>query len=75
MIIAIQENPNLISNRDLQIDEYCLWSTSTGVAHHTVTHAAFMFCIQRQVSFWFATGGAGFCLSQGLALKMKPWAR
>ncbi|XP_075869700.1 beta-1,3-N-acetylglucosaminyltransferase lunatic fringe-like [Nelusetta ayraudi] len=29
----------------------------------------------RQVSFWFATGGAGFCLSQGLALKMKPWAR
>uniref|UniRef100_A0A3Q3WJ42 Fringe-like glycosyltransferase domain-containing protein n=1 Tax=Mola mola TaxID=94237 RepID=A0A3Q3WJ42_MOLML len=26
------------------------------------------------VRFWFATGGAGFCLSQGLALKMKPWA-
>nr|XP_046226771.1 beta-1,3-N-acetylglucosaminyltransferase lunatic fringe-like [Scatophagus argus] len=28
----------------------------------------------RQVHFWFATGGAGFCLSQGLARKMKPWA-
>lgn len=28
----------------------------------------------RQVRFWFATGGAGFCLSHGLALKMKPWA-
>nr|XP_020499346.1 beta-1,3-N-acetylglucosaminyltransferase lunatic fringe-like [Labrus bergylta] len=28
----------------------------------------------KQVRFWFATGGAGFCLSQGLALKMKPWA-
>ncbi|XP_074518000.1 beta-1,3-N-acetylglucosaminyltransferase lunatic fringe-like [Halichoeres trimaculatus] len=28
----------------------------------------------RQVHFWFATGGAGFCLSHGLALKMKPWA-
>ncbi|XP_068607172.1 beta-1,3-N-acetylglucosaminyltransferase lunatic fringe-like [Brachionichthys hirsutus] len=28
----------------------------------------------RPVRFWFATGGAGFCLSQGLALKMKPWA-
>ncbi|XP_070684268.1 beta-1,3-N-acetylglucosaminyltransferase lunatic fringe-like [Pempheris klunzingeri] len=28
----------------------------------------------RQVRFWFATGGAGFCLSRGLALKMKPWA-
>ncbi|KAI4832419.1 hypothetical protein KUCAC02_015388 [Chaenocephalus aceratus] len=28
----------------------------------------------KQVSFWFATGGAGFCLSRGLALKMKPWA-
>lgn len=29
---------------------------------------------QKQVRFWFATGGAGFCLSRGLALKMKPWA-
>ncbi|XP_007434245.1 beta-1,3-N-acetylglucosaminyltransferase radical fringe isoform X2 [Python bivittatus] len=24
--------------------------------------------------FWFATGGAGFCISRGLALKMSPWA-
>ncbi|XP_061403171.1 beta-1,3-N-acetylglucosaminyltransferase radical fringe-like [Lethenteron reissneri] len=23
--------------------------------------------------FWFATGGAGFCLSRGLTLKMSPW--
>ncbi|KPP60852.1 beta-1,3-N-acetylglucosaminyltransferase lunatic fringe-like, partial [Scleropages formosus] len=28
----------------------------------------------RPVNFWFATGGAGFCLSRGLALKMSPWA-
>lgn len=28
----------------------------------------------KQVRFWFATGGAGFCLSRSLALKMKPWA-
>uniref|UniRef100_A0A3Q0QS07 Fringe-like glycosyltransferase domain-containing protein n=1 Tax=Amphilophus citrinellus TaxID=61819 RepID=A0A3Q0QS07_AMPCI len=28
----------------------------------------------KQVRFWFATGGAGFCLSRGLSLKMKPWA-
>ncbi|XP_061535546.1 beta-1,3-N-acetylglucosaminyltransferase lunatic fringe-like [Phycodurus eques] len=28
----------------------------------------------RKVVFWFATGGAGFCLSRGLAIKMKPWA-
>lgn len=28
----------------------------------------------KQVRFWFATGGAGFCLSRGLALKMEPWA-
>uniref|UniRef100_A0A6I8P0T8 RFNG O-fucosylpeptide 3-beta-N-acetylglucosaminyltransferase n=1 Tax=Ornithorhynchus anatinus TaxID=9258 RepID=A0A6I8P0T8_ORNAN len=27
-----------------------------------------------KVQFWFATGGAGFCLSRGLALKMSPWA-
>nr|XP_057928139.1 beta-1,3-N-acetylglucosaminyltransferase manic fringe [Doryrhamphus excisus] len=29
----------------------------------------------REVKFWFATGGAGFCLSQRLAQKMSPWAR
>ncbi|KAM6940500.1 beta-1,3-N-acetylglucosaminyltransferase manic fringe [Xenentodon cancila] len=28
----------------------------------------------REVQFWFATGGAGFCLSQRLAEKMAPWA-
>jgi hypothetical protein len=27
---------------------------------------------QPRVKFWFATGGAGFCLSQSLALKMMP---
>ncbi|KAF7240670.1 Beta-1,3-N-acetylglucosaminyltransferase manic fringe [Varanus komodoensis] len=27
------------------------------------------------VYFWFATGGAGFCISQSLATKMAPWAR
>ncbi|XP_061626680.1 beta-1,3-N-acetylglucosaminyltransferase manic fringe isoform X2 [Phyllopteryx taeniolatus] len=29
----------------------------------------------REVKFWFATGGAGFCLSRRLAHKMSPWAR
>lgn len=28
----------------------------------------------RPVSFWFATGGAGFCISQALAVRMKPLA-
>lgn len=28
----------------------------------------------RLVRFWFATGGAGFCISRQLALKMEPWA-
>uniref|UniRef100_A0A3Q2UE55 Beta-1,3-N-acetylglucosaminyltransferase n=1 Tax=Fundulus heteroclitus TaxID=8078 RepID=A0A3Q2UE55_FUNHE len=27
-----------------------------------------------KVQFWFATGGAGFCLSRRLAEKMSPWA-
>jgi fringe protein len=27
-----------------------------------------------EVSFWFATGGAGFCLSRALALRMSPLA-
>lgn len=30
--------------------------------------------LQVKSSFWFATGGAGFCLSRGLALKMIPYA-
>ncbi|XP_072156618.1 fringe glycosyltransferase isoform X2 [Bemisia tabaci] len=29
---------------------------------------------RQNVTFWFATGGAGFCLSRALALKMKPIA-
>lgn len=28
----------------------------------------------REVRFWFATGGAGFCLSRALAERMSPWA-
>ncbi|KAI4546192.1 hypothetical protein MG293_002747 [Ovis ammon polii] len=28
----------------------------------------------RLVQFWFATGGAGFCINRKLALKMAPWA-
>lgn len=28
----------------------------------------------RTVQFWFATGGAGFCINSKLALKMVPWA-
>ncbi|XP_014240426.1 fringe glycosyltransferase [Cimex lectularius] len=29
---------------------------------------------KQHISFWFATGGAGFCLSRALALKMMPIA-
>ncbi|KAL1005674.1 hypothetical protein UPYG_G00062150 [Umbra pygmaea] len=28
----------------------------------------------KEVQFWFATGGAGFCISRRLAEKMAPWA-
>ena len=28
----------------------------------------------RNSSFWFATGGAGFCVSRTLAMKMAPFA-
>nr|XP_012642624.1 beta-1,3-N-acetylglucosaminyltransferase manic fringe isoform X2 [Microcebus murinus] len=28
----------------------------------------------RLVQFWFATGGAGFCINRKLAVKMAPWA-
>ncbi|XP_010903142.1 beta-1,3-N-acetylglucosaminyltransferase manic fringe [Esox lucius] len=28
----------------------------------------------KEVQFWFATGGAGFCISRRLADKMAPWA-
>ncbi|CAM9251455.1 unnamed protein product [Lampetra planeri] len=30
--------------------------------------------VSRPVTFWFATGGAGFCLSRPLVLRMRPWA-
>jgi len=28
---------------------------------------------RKKVEFWFATGGAGLCISSALANKMKPW--
>lgn len=28
----------------------------------------------KKITFWFATGGAGFCLSRALTLKMLPIA-
>lgn len=30
--------------------------------------------VSQRISFWFATGGAGFCVSRALALKMMPIA-
>ena len=29
--------------------------------------------LQQSVKFWFATGGAGFCLSRALAVKLMPF--
>lgn len=47
------------------------------IQHHVdlVNHVWFCLSLQKAVNFWFATGGAGFCVSRGLALKMSPWAR
>ncbi|KAE8739029.1 hypothetical protein FOCC_FOCC015474 [Frankliniella occidentalis] len=39
-----------------------------GSVHH------FIYFNWQKISFWFATGGAGFCLSRALALKMLPVA-
>jgi len=33
-----------------------------------------LYVFQQKVKFWFATGGAGFCISRALALKMTPVA-
>lgn len=48
---------------------------STGSCWASVTRRWFSPSFQKPVNFWFATGGAGFCVSRGLALKMSPWAR
>lgn len=46
----------------------------------TVTHSLLSFFPQKntttnkKITFWFATGGAGFCLSRALTLKMLPIA-
>jgi hypothetical protein len=46
--------------------------------HHFFTVLFFSLIVfrflQQKVKFWFATGGAGFCLSRALALKMMPVA-
>lgn len=45
------------------------------VEKELLSHCAGSPLSQHPVHFWFATGGAGFCISRGLALKMSPWAR
>lgn len=48
---------------------------------HVVHKIKFIFIKQKKrkiseprVKFWFATGGAGFCISRSLALRMMPIA-
>lgn len=40
-----------------------------------LTNGVLGFVLQQKISFWFATGGAGFCISRSLASKMMPLAR
>ncbi|CAL4094041.1 unnamed protein product, partial [Meganyctiphanes norvegica] len=44
--------------------------------HHSKYHSRFLKWDKRnqQISFWFATFGAGFCISSALGLKIKPIA-
>ncbi|XP_043269415.1 fringe glycosyltransferase isoform X2 [Venturia canescens] len=39
-----------------------------------IVRQGFKFSKRSKVKFWFATGGAGFCISRALALKMVPVA-
>ena len=47
----------------------CIVSTVT-----KPSRANFHFSPQNVSQFWFATGGAGFCISRTMALKMAPFA-
>lgn len=52
------------------------WRHNVSVFHDRCVLISTCVCVsQREVRFWFATGGAGFCLSRRLAEKMAPWAR
>lgn len=52
------------------------WLQNVSVFHDRCVLISTCVCVsQREVRFWFATGGAGFCLSRRLAEKMAPWAR
>lgn len=53
----------------------CLWGQFLVRSAWTALIVRVCLSVQKAVNFWFATGGAGFCVSRGLALKMSPWAR
>lgn len=59
----------------LQIWQRCSHSLEPHGTAPTETLIGFRSLLQQKVKFWFATGGAGFCLSKALALKMMPVAR
>lgn len=60
---------------------WCGWGQGAVWLVWLVPHSSLDSChisdilFQKLVQFWFATGGAGFCINRQLALKMVPWAR
>lgn len=59
---------------------FCFYPCIFSHFHFTFRFLVFCFFLQKntslnkKITFWFATGGAGFCLSRALTLKMLPIA-
>ena len=64
--VNVQSLSRLLSRHDPSQSWY-LGKTSTATPLHIMA-------AQGNSSFWFATGGAGFCVSRTLALRMAPYA-
>ena len=62
--VNVDSLSGLLGRHDPGLPWY-LGKTSTASPLHIMTNSA-------NSSFWFATGGAGFCVSRTLALKMAP---
>ena len=62
--VNVDSLTSLLSRHDSGLPWY-LGKTSTASPLHIMTSAG-------NSSFWFATGGAGFCVSRPLALRMAP---
>ncbi|RLW01539.1 hypothetical protein DV515_00007849 [Chloebia gouldiae] len=70
----IQATERISENKMVSVGRVWGWFNLGWMEKELLSHCVGSPLSQHPVHFWFATGGAGFCISRGLALKMSPWA-